>query len=119
VFDPERDEEPAASAFYLRIAVLVASGLLLGIVLWPSVTTFSAPGRSGDDCVAIVDAWGPKSSQYPRDAACRPPSRTRVLVSGGGLVVLAVIGSAGAVVSRNRPRTRTNLRQYRARRAQI
>jgi hypothetical protein len=98
VFDPERDQEPQASAFYLRIAVLVGLGLVIGLVLWPSVSRFSAPDGSGEDCVAVVDAWGP-SSPSPREAACRPPSRTRVLISGAGIGVLVVVFSATAVAA--------------------
>ena len=108
MFDPERDEVPAASAFYVRIAILVGFGLVFALVLWPSVSTFTAPGPNNEQCVAALDVWA-SGSASAHDAACRAASRTRVVVSGGGALVVVASATAVAAGMRHDRRRREGL----------
>jgi hypothetical protein len=57
VFDPERDDDHGARRFYLRLATIVAVALAACLVLFPSVSGFSAGLDGEKSCVAIADGW--------------------------------------------------------------
>jgi hypothetical protein len=57
VFDPERDRDPGASHFYLRLLAVAVIAVAGCVALWPSVTGFSAGPDHDTGCVAISDGW--------------------------------------------------------------
>jgi hypothetical protein len=57
VFDPERDFDPGARPFFLR---LVAVALVAGaacVAVWPSVTGFAAGPDHDTGCLAVANGW--------------------------------------------------------------
>jgi hypothetical protein len=131
VFDPERDEEPGRSRFYLRLLAVVVISAAGCVALWPSVSGFSAGPDHDAGCLAVTDGWhaqrsGPNldNAAFPpspsevqqaneflawRDGpgACVGPSRHRLMLTGIGLAALAALVGGVALVLR----TRTNLRR--------
>jgi hypothetical protein len=101
VFDPERDDDPGNRPYYMRLGVLAAIGLLVGLALWPSVTRFGVDEGGHQDCVAAVDSWA-TSDASPRQVACRPASRRRMAVSA---VLLTTLTAGGVVVLAKRRET--------------
>jgi hypothetical protein len=57
VFDPERDEEPGARRFYLRLLAVAAVTAVACVALWPSVRGFAAGPDHLTGCLAITDGW--------------------------------------------------------------
>jgi hypothetical protein len=62
VFDPERDEDPGARRFYLRLLTVVAISAAGCLALWPSVSGFGAGPDHNTGCLAITDGWKPERS---------------------------------------------------------
>ena len=104
MFDPERDEQPGRHRFAARIAVLFAVGLTTGLLILPSVTGFDGGPDGTQKCVAVLDGWHARpdpNGEFTNDAnVCVGEARHRLLLTGTGLVIAAVIGS-GVVVARS------------------
>jgi hypothetical protein len=57
VFDPERDEDPGARRFYVRLLTVVAIAAAGCLALWPSVSGFGAGPDHGTGCIAVLNGW--------------------------------------------------------------
>ena len=57
MFDPERDEDPGAGRYYVRLLAVMVISAIGCIALWPSVSGFSAGPDHQTGCLAIVDGW--------------------------------------------------------------
>ena len=57
MYDAERDEDPGARPFYVRLLAVAAITVAACGALLPSVTGFSTGVDGERSCVAIVDGW--------------------------------------------------------------
>ena len=79
MFDPDRDKEPGARPFYLRLLVVAAVTAVVCGALWPSVTSFPA-GVDRKGCLAVADGWhadrpAPTAADRAVEAAAGPYTR--------------------------------------------
>ena len=57
MFDPERDEDPGAGHYYVRLLAVMVISAIGCVALWPSVSGFSAGPDHQTGCLAIADGW--------------------------------------------------------------
>ena len=62
MFDPERDEDPGRSRYYLRLLVVMVISAAGCVALWPSVSGFAAGPDHLTGCLAITDGWHAQKS---------------------------------------------------------
>ena len=68
MFDPERDEDPGAGRYYLRLLAVVVISAIGCVALWPSVSGFSAGPDHQTGCLAIADGWKAEKSAPSADS---------------------------------------------------
>jgi len=86
VFDPERDEDPGARRFYLRLLMVLAISAAGCLALWPSVSGFGAGPDHTTSCIAVVNGWsagrsGPSEAEVNealRSAPAQPTAAQRL-----------------------------------------
>jgi hypothetical protein len=76
VFDPERDEEPGHSRYYLRLLVVMVIAAAGCVALWPSVSGFAAGPDHQTGCLAITDGWHAEKSGPNLEKLPFPPPPT-------------------------------------------
>ncbi len=76
MFDPDRDEEPGARRFYLRLVVVAAVTVVACVALWPSVHGFAAGPDHLTGCLAITDGWHAQKSGPDLAKISFPPPPT-------------------------------------------
>lgn len=120
MFDPERDVVARRSPFLLRLAIVALVTAAIGMAIWPSATGFRVGAEGERSCVAVIDGWhayraGPSQADIARmattsrtvaqtndAAACIPPSRHRLIVSGIGLLAVAFVASVALLMAHAR-----------------
>jgi hypothetical protein len=128
VFDPERDND--SSGFWRRLLLVALLSAAVGAVVLPSVTGFRAgiggscvairdgwraarspdssdqsvselsPVHSTPQQVQDMDSANARLAQIEASDACVPESRHRLILSGAGLIGLAVVTTATTFVRR-------------------
>ena len=76
MFDPERDEDPGRSRYYVRLLVVMVISAAGCIALWPSVSGFAAGPDHLTGCLAITDGWHAEQSGPDLSHIAFPPPPT-------------------------------------------
>jgi len=112
VFDPERDDDPGARPFYLRLVAVACVTVAACLALLPSITAFSSGADEGRSCVAIVDGWHadrPGLTAAERAAEStgfvgRPATRDELRALAAGDAYLTWRAGPGACIPESRHR---------------